>query len=77
MRSTPFVSANFDNYFLPEGGDFDNFCYKMAKSPPYGPTPPLGLDIDRCFIDAVDIEQEKKRSEDGSLGNSTRHFTSS
>ena len=25
MRSKQFVSANFDNYFLPGGGDFDNF----------------------------------------------------
>ena len=25
----------FDNYFLPGGGDFDNFFQKMSKSPPY------------------------------------------
>ena len=48
MRSKQFVSANFDNYFLPGGGDFDNFFSKMSKSPPYVP-PPLRLDIDRCI----------------------------
>ena len=40
----------FDNYFLPGGGDFDNFFQKMSKSPPYSrPPPPLGLDTDRCI----------------------------
>ena len=73
MRSKPFVSANFDNYFLPAGGDFDNFFLENVKIPTLCPTPPptppaFGLDIDRRIIDAVDIEQEKKRSEDGSWG---------
>ena len=53
MTSKPFVSANFDNYSLPGGGDFDNFFQKMSKAPPYARTPPhppaLGLNIDRCI----------------------------
>ena len=36
----------FDNYFLPGGGDFDNFFQKMSKSPPYSrPPPPSGLTL--------------------------------
>ena len=40
MRSKPFVSANFDNYSLPGGGDFDNFLLENVKIPILCPTPP-------------------------------------
>ena len=49
LRNKPFVSANFDNYFLPGGGDFDNFFRKCQNPHPMPDSPPpLGIDIDRC-----------------------------
>ena len=40
-RSKLFVSANFDDYVLPGGGDFDNFFKENFKIPTLCPTPPL------------------------------------
>ena len=40
MRSKPFVSANFDNYLLPRGGDFDNFFGKCQNPHPMPEPPP-------------------------------------
>ena len=40
-----FRLANFDNYFLPGGGDFDNFLKKCQNPHPMLNPPPSGLTL--------------------------------